>query len=147
MSSLIAFLHPLPFDREAPLTSSLTQPLDVLSNASTRTPTPDLIILIGSSSSRSLTKRQEILAPSSTSVAAFQTTSSTSRQNTTTPVGPLLDRVQLLTTPIITALLITFGLFVPIIGFGVSALVGIQVPPRMMEISKGMAVGRDRKDQ
>jgi len=85
---------------------------------------------------------------SHTVAAAFQTISANSTLNTTAPTGgPLLDRVQLLTTPIITALLITFGLFVPIIGFGVSALAGIQVPPRMMEISKGMVVGKDRKEQ
>jgi hypothetical protein len=58
-----------------------------------------------------------------------------------------LDRVQLLTTPIITALLISLLIFVPVVMFGVSALAGIQVPPRMLEIGKGMTVGKDKKDQ
>jgi hypothetical protein len=111
-------------------------------------PDADLIILTGSSSSPSIIKRQQPPLPSGTSIAPLQTTSAGSPLNTTAPTGgPLLDRVQLLTTPIITALLISFLLFVPIIGFGVSALVGIQVPPRMMEISKSMTVGKDRKDQ
>ena len=115
---------------------------------SNRRPSPELIILTGTSSSPSLTKRQDPPSPSDPT----SDPSSTSGLNTTVPTGgPLLDRVQLLTTPIITALLISLGLFIPIIGFGVSALAGIQVPPRMMEISKGMIVGKDRgedrKDQ
>ncbi|CAD6586053.1 MAG: hypothetical protein TREMPRED_004322 [Tremellales sp. Tagirdzhanova-0007] len=119
---------------------------DVFTSLSSRIPSPDLIILTGSSTFPSLTKRQEAPLPSNTSSIPSET--GTSPINTTVPIGgPLLDRVQLLTTPIITALLITFGLFIPIIGFGVSALVGIQVPPRMMEISKSMTVGKDRKEQ
>ena len=121
-------------------------PADVFTILSSRIPSPDLIILTGSSTFPSLTKRQEPPAPSNTSSIPSQTPGSPI--NTTAPTGgPLLDRVQLLTTPIITALLITFGLFFPIIGFGVSALVGIQVPPRMMEISKSMTVGKERKEQ
>lgn len=70
------------------------------------------------------------------------------RTNGTVPTdAPLLDRVQILTTPVITALLISFGIFVPLIMFGVNALAGIQVPPRMLEIGKTIAVSRDKKEQ
>ncbi len=41
--------------------------------------------------------------------------------------GPLLEHAQIFTTPIITALLVTFGIFIPVLGLGVSALAGIQV--------------------
>jgi hypothetical protein len=43
------------------------------------------------------------------------------------PDAPLLERVQLLSTPVIMSLLITFGVLIPILMFGVSALAGIQV--------------------
>lgn len=61
--------------------------------------------------------------------------------------GPLLQHAQLFTTPIITALLITFGIFIPILMFGVSALAGIQVPPQMMSIAKTMYVSQSKKEQ
>lgn len=41
--------------------------------------------------------------------------------------APLLERVQLLSTPVIMSLLISFGILVPILMFGISALAGIQV--------------------
>lgn len=43
------------------------------------------------------------------------------------PDAPLLERVQLLSTPVITSLLISFGVLIPILMFGISALAGIQV--------------------
>ncbi|WVQ84487.1 hypothetical protein IAT38_006639 [Cryptococcus sp. DSM 104549] len=121
---------------------------------------PNSILLITGSGSSHPSKRQERPFPTHTtsrhtSTAAITATATASRlpgrpqHNSTIPpsTAPLLDRVQILTTPIITALLITFGLFVPLAAFGISALAGIQVPPRMMEIGKGLTVGKDRKDQ
>jgi hypothetical protein len=70
--------------------------------------------------------------------------STNSSSNTT---GLLLERAQIFTTPIITALLVTFGIFLPILGLGVSALAGIQVPPQMMSIAKTMSVSQTKKDQ
>jgi hypothetical protein len=93
--------------------------------------------------------------------------STNSSSNTT---EPLLERAQFFTTPIITALLVTFGIFLPILGLGVSALAGIQVrlrlssplseppltappfspaqvPPQMMSIAKTMSVSQTKKDQ
>ncbi|ORY33424.1 hypothetical protein BCR39DRAFT_519954 [Naematelia encephala] len=136
---------------------------DTLKSLSNLSPPPDLILLHGSplssSSSSSSTrtspsvatkiKRQEYPFPPSSSSSSITTTStatSTSAPGNSTK-GPLLDRVQILTTPIIVALLISFLIFIPIVGLGVSALAGIQVPPRMMEIGKGLTVGKDRKDQ
>ncbi|OCF38954.1 hypothetical protein I317_07248 [Kwoniella heveanensis CBS 569] len=133
---------------------------------------PYIVLLTGSLSSSSAEKRQErpfpthitesatATATETESATATETESATStatatdsptetpRRNSTIPTGgPLLERVQLLTTPIITSLLITFGLFIPIATFGVMMLTSIQVPPRMMEISKGLVVGKERKDQ
>lgn len=132
---------------------SLLNRLDVLSHVSRLNPKSDLIILTGTSTSPSRVRRQDPQDPDDPQDPEYPQDPSADPSespliNSTAPTnGPLLDRVQLLTTPIITALLITFMLFVPIIAFGVSALMGIQVPPRMMEISKSMIVGKDRKDQ
>lgn len=60
---------------------------------------------------------------------------------------PALDVFQIFTTPLISALLISFGLLLPIALFGIYALAGIQVPPRMMEIGKNLSVDKSRKDQ
>lgn len=116
-------------------------------------PSHSLLLITGSRSSSKRQKRQEERPfptyPSTTSsVIARPTSSSPSKHNSTIPTdGPLFDRVQILTTPIITALLISFGIFIPLAAFGVSALASIQVPPRMMEIGKGLVVGKERKDQ
>lgn len=61
--------------------------------------------------------------------------------------APLLDRIQLFTTPLLTALLVSFLIFIPVIMLGISSLAGIQVPPRMMEISKGLQVSKEKKEQ
>lgn len=131
---------------------------DTLTTLSSRLPSSHLIVLTGSRSQAKVDpkaqthahaelKRQERPFPSHTTTAQPSSTHS-GGMNTTIPTsGHLLDRYQLLTTPIITALLISFGLFVPIILFGVNALASIQVPPRMMEIGKGMVVGKEKKDQ
>ncbi|GFZ48743.1 hypothetical protein JCM24511_06492 [Saitozyma sp. JCM 24511] len=131
---------------------------NTLTTLSSRLPSSHLIVLTGSRSQAKVDpkaqthahaelKRQERPFPSHTTTAQPSSTHS-GGMNTTIPTsGHLLDRYQLLTTPIITALLISFGLFVPIILFGVNALASIQVPPRMMEIGKGMVVGKEKKDQ
>lgn len=70
--------------------------------------------------------------------------------NRTSPVdpnAPLLDRVQLFTTPLLTALLISFLIFIPVIMLGIKSLADIQVPPRMMEISRGAQVSKEKKEQ
>ncbi|WVR07684.1 hypothetical protein IAU60_004726 [Kwoniella sp. DSM 27419] len=121
---------------------------------------PYILVLTGSgSTSASPEKRQERPFPTHISQTATTTATATAtatatetsrpERNSTIPPSdaPLLQRVQILTTPIIVALLITFGLFIPIAGFGVMMLTSIQVPPRMMEIGKGLVVGKDRKDQ
>ncbi|WVQ66996.1 uncharacterized protein L199_005188 [Kwoniella botswanensis] len=126
-------------------------------------PEPYILLLTGSSSSSSSQeKRQERPFPTHITHSASATTtlsgptststsepSNTPNRNSTIPSkdAPLLERVQLLTTPIITSLLITFGIFLPILGFGISMLTSIQVPPRMLEIGKSLSVGKDRKDQ
>lgn len=70
---------------------------------------------------------------------------STAAKNKTDPDAPKHNTY--LTTPLITALLISFGIFIPIIVMSVSALSSVQVPPRMLEISKALAVDKTRKDQ
>lgn len=61
--------------------------------------------------------------------------------------GSYPDYFDIFTTPLITALLVSFGLLLPILLFGIYSLAGIQVPPRMMEIGKSLSVNKDRKDQ
>lgn len=51
------------------------------------------------------------------------------------------------TAPLLTGLLISFGILVPILVVSIKMLANVQVPPRMMEISKIRAVNKDRKDQ
>ncbi|OXH27763.1 hypothetical protein J005_05004 [Cryptococcus neoformans] len=111
---------------------------------------PSILLITGSRSSSKPEKRQERPFPTYTSTSSLTTrpTPSSPKHNSTIPTdAPLFDRVQILTTPIITALLVTFGLFIPLAAFGISALASIQVPPRMMEIGKGLVVGKERKDQ
>lgn len=112
--------------------------------------TPYILIVTGSHASGSKHKRQEDLNPSKSSTYVGHSSTSIgspSNNNDTKIDGPLLERVQLLTTPIITGLLVTFLLLLPILYVGISALAGIQVPPRMMEIAKSTNVSKDRKDQ
>lgn len=59
----------------------------------------------------------------------------------------LLDRYELFSTPVILSVLISFGIILPILMLGISSLAAVQVPPRMLEISKTLAVKQDRKDQ
>lgn len=60
---------------------------------------------------------------------------------------PGRDETAILTTPIIVGLLLSFGVLLPILFVGISQLAAIQVPPRMLEISKTLSVNKDRKDQ
>ncbi|KAK1921992.1 hypothetical protein DB88DRAFT_512431 [Papiliotrema laurentii] len=109
-------------------------------------PSPYILIVTGSHPDAKQ-ERQEGATPSSEPSEPLRPSSSAPADDDTTVDGPLLERVQLLTTPIITGLLVTFLLFLPILYVGISALAGIQVPPRMLEIGKATHVGKDRKDQ
>ncbi|WVQ74165.1 hypothetical protein IAR50_003758 [Cryptococcus sp. DSM 104548] len=120
----------------------------------TAIPSSALIVLTGSPPSH--TKRQEYPFPSGPSSSYTYSQSETSPSSPTSTLrngtippktAPLLDRVQILTTPIITALLVTFGIFIPLLAFAVSQLVGIQVPPGMMNIIPREKMGKERKDQ
>jgi hypothetical protein len=116
----------------------------------TQLPKSDILIIHGYAPATSVpaAKRQERPFPPTFASSTLATNTATHKPNHTLITGgPLLDRVQILTTPIITGLLVTFGLFIPIAVLGISALVGIQVPPRMLEIGKGLVVGRERKEQ
>ena len=96
------------------------------------------------------TETESATASSTATSSPEESTSSVPRpdRNSTIPTdGPLLERVQILTTPVITGLLLSFGVLLPILYVAVSALAGIQVPPRMMEIGKSLSVTKDRKDQ
>ena len=130
-----------------------------LSAALDSLPAHDLLILTGSATS--LSKRQEAPFPSPSpdpedpqdpqdpqEPQEPQDPQPSGPINTTLPTtGPLLQRAQFFTAPIITGLLVTFLIFMPILYLGINALVSIQVPPRMLEIGKGMTVGKERKDQ
>lgn len=107
-------------------------------------PSPYILIVTGSHATAA--KRQEIPLQSSSQLASPSILAKDNSTNSTAH-GPLLERVQILTVPLITGLLIVFLLLLPILYVGVSALVSIQVPPRMLEIAKSMQVGKDRKDQ
>ncbi|KAG5639330.1 hypothetical protein H0H81_004051 [Sphagnurus paluster] len=65
--------------------------------------------------------------------------------NTTLPTGGILKRYQLLTPGLITVLLITFFILVPIVLFGFKALASIQSPLRV-EAPKGYGA-QDKKNQ
>lgn len=57
------------------------------------------------------------------------------------------DIYSYLTTPLLSALFVSFFIFFPILALGLYALSGIQVPPRMMDINKSTSVNKSRKDQ
>ncbi|KAF8509430.1 hypothetical protein BU17DRAFT_56161 [Hysterangium stoloniferum] len=64
--------------------------------------------------------------------------------NTTLPSGPLFARYQFLTPGLITALLVAFGLLVPILLLGIYSLASIQ-SPGIGRMEKG--VGAEKKNQ
>ncbi|GMK56367.1 hypothetical protein CspeluHIS016_0302070 [Cutaneotrichosporon spelunceum] len=72
---------------------------------------------------------------------------SAAAKNETDPDAPKRKHNTYFTTPLITAILITFGVFIPIVFLSVKALASVQVPPRLLEISKALAVDKTRKDQ
>ncbi|KAJ9112547.1 hypothetical protein QFC19_000563 [Naganishia cerealis] len=61
--------------------------------------------------------------------------------------GPLFEHATILSTPVITSLLISFGILLPILFFGVYTLASIQVPPYLLSISKSSAPTQSKKDQ
>lgn len=65
--------------------------------------------------------------------------------NTTLPTGGILKRFQLLTPGLITALLVTFFVLVPVTMLGLNALASIQNPSRM-DTSKTFNA-QERKNQ
>jgi hypothetical protein len=65
--------------------------------------------------------------------------------NTTLPTGGILKRFQLLTPGLITALLLTFFVLVPVTMFGLNALASIQNPLRV-DTSKAFNA-QERKNQ
>ncbi|GAB1523759.1 hypothetical protein RhiTH_006909 [Rhizoctonia solani] len=103
------------------------------------------IFLSGTSSSVStlVTKRQQ---PNSLSRPNFvdQPHTITTFANATLPTGGILARYQLLTPGLLTALIIAFGLLIPLLMVGINALAGIQSPLRT-ESPKGPSL--EKKNQ
>jgi hypothetical protein len=93
-----------------------------------------LIVYTGSSPSPAVSKRQtpDIVPPSRPVLEL----SNFSNANTTLPEGGILKRYQLLTPGLITVLLVTVFLLVPIVMTGINALASIQSPLRV-EAPKG----------
>ncbi|CAE6385233.1 unnamed protein product [Rhizoctonia solani] len=103
------------------------------------------VFLTGTSSSVStlVTKRQQ---PNSLSRPHFsnQPNTITTFANTTLPTGGILARYQLLTPGLLTALIIAFGLLIPLLMVGINALASIQSPLRT-ELPKGPSL--EKKNQ
>ncbi|KAL7411764.1 hypothetical protein BDY24DRAFT_416684 [Mrakia frigida] len=118
-----------------------------------------LIVLTGhpSSSSSPLAIQQHrrnqkevpLLLVSPAAAAAKTSSLPSKNRNGTTVVEndlPLLARYQILSTPILTCLIVSFGLLLPILAFGISALQSIKVPERMTA-TKGIIVTGEKKNQ
>ncbi|RXK36546.1 hypothetical protein M231_06205 [Tremella mesenterica] len=137
-------------DLEKTIASLPTYDLFILSGTRTLSDLPDFTKQDATRLREEL-KRQEQPFPSdspSSPEDPDDEPSSTPTRNSTIPTGgPLLDRVQIITTPIILGLLISLGVLLPILVVGISALAGIQVPPRMLEIGKSLSVSQERKEQ
>ncbi|CAE6438490.1 unnamed protein product [Rhizoctonia solani] len=103
------------------------------------------VLLTGTSSSVStlVTKRQQ---PNSLSRPNFanQPQTVTTFANATLPTGGILARYQLLTPGLLTALIIAFGLLIPLLMVGINALASIQSPLRT-ESPKGPTL--EKKNQ
>ncbi|CAE6423494.1 unnamed protein product [Rhizoctonia solani] len=103
------------------------------------------VLLTGTSSSVStlVTKRQQ---PNSLSRPNFanQPQTITTFANATLPTGGILARYQLLTPGLLTALIIAFGLLIPLLMIGINALASIQSPLRT-ELPKGPTL--EKKNQ
>ncbi|TXT10875.1 hypothetical protein VHUM_02380 [Vanrija humicola] len=116
-------------------------------------PKRHLVVVTGT---RDLSKRQNdekpfmSEAPSSSHTATLADDEDAAPGNGTKPgngTRPGRDETAYLTTPVIVGLLLSFGVLLPILFVGISQLAAIQVPPRMLEISKTLSVNKDRKDQ
>ncbi|TFK43127.1 BIG/ATPase V1 complex, subunit S1 [Crucibulum laeve] len=114
---------------------------------------PDHLIIIAGSSFPAHEKRQSpdadlpsrpVLDLSPSSPSSFGKTVYINA-NTTLPEGGILKRYQLLTPGLITVLLISFFVLVPVVMLGVSALASIQNPLRT-DIPKGFSA-QDKKNQ
>lgn len=104
-----------------------------------------LIIYAGS---QPLTKRQDTnggdFSPRPVVEPASKVSPAFAPINTTLPEGSLLQRYRFFTPGLITALLIVFGLLIPILMVGISALASIQSPLRM-DAPKGPSL--EKKNQ
>ena len=92
-----------------------------------------LVIYAGS---QPFTKRQDL--------PDFDVTVSFAPINTTLPEGSFLQRYRLFTPGLITALLVVFGLLIPILMVGIYAVASIQSPLRM-DAPKGPSL--EKKNQ
>ncbi|KAG8738271.1 hypothetical protein FRC11_001515, partial [Ceratobasidium sp. 423] len=103
------------------------------------------VLLAGTSSSVStlVTKRQQP-NPLSRPGFANQPQTVTAFANATLPTGGILARYQLLTPGLLTALIIAFGLLIPLLMIGINALASIQSPLRT-ELPKGPTL--EKKNQ
>ena len=103
------------------------------------------VLLAGTSSSVStlVTKRQQ---PNSLSRPGFTNRPQTvaTFANATLPTGSILARYQLLTPGLLIALIIAFGLLIPLLMIGINALASIQSPLRT-ESPKGPTL--EKKNQ
>jgi len=102
-----------------------------------------LVIYAGSSlPSSSLFKRQAGDAPDR---PVLDLGEANTFANTTLPEGGILKRYQLLTPALISSLLISFFVLVPVLFFGLSALASVQNPIRS-DVSKTFSA-QERKNQ
>ncbi|QRV87200.1 hypothetical protein RhiJN_15218 [Ceratobasidium sp. AG-Ba] len=88
-----------------------------------------------------ITKRQQ---PNSLSAPGFINHPASSFANATLPVGGILARYQLLTPGLLLSLLVAFGLLIPLLMIGITALASIQNPIRT-EVPKGLSL--EKKNQ
>ncbi|KAG9089962.1 hypothetical protein FRC07_012217 [Ceratobasidium sp. 392] len=100
------------------------------------------VFLTGTSRTDSVVlKRQQ---PNIISTSGFVNHPSSTFANVTEPTGGILARYQLLTPGLLTALLIAFGLLIPLLLVGINALASIQNPIRT-EVPKGPSL--EKKNQ
>ncbi|WOO82333.1 uncharacterized protein LOC62_04G005827 [Vanrija pseudolonga] len=118
--------------------SDVTLPTDL--------PKRHLVVVTGT---RDLSKRQNDEKPFMSEAPTSSHTATLADEAAAPGNGtkPGRDETAYLTTPIIVGLLLSFGVLLPILLVGISQLAAIQVPPRMLEISKTLSVNKDRKDQ
>ncbi|KAH8090557.1 hypothetical protein HD553DRAFT_8644 [Filobasidium floriforme] len=61
--------------------------------------------------------------------------------------APVFEPERYFTEPIITGLLVSFLVFIPLVAMGIAALSSIQVPPYLMAVSKTAGVSQSKKEQ